>query len=325
MTIMMNRAAMGSVFVSILLALSCGGGKSSPTTPSQPPAATTVSLSGRVTETVGSAPFPIEGATVSFADGSNAGKSTTTNGNGDYQFSGLQKGGFTINVSADGYQAQGFAITLSADTTRSFTLSPSGPKTRFGAGTYRVGSDIAAGRYFADTSDGCYWERLKGFGGTLSDTIANDFVGYNALQYIVDVLPSDVGFAPDSDCGIWFKDSPRQPSQSQIPPGVWLVGSQIAPGTYQINAGAGCYWERLRNFEHVLGSIIANDFSSSARSEIVTISSSDVGFQNDGDCGTWNRAFAVDDGGRRDSQPPQSDSHIVQSWNFYQSKNRGRR
>lgn len=325
----MSRAARGgSVFASILFAFACGGGKSSPTTPTQPTTPstpTTVSLSGRVTETVGSTAFPIEGATLTFADGSNAGKTATTNGNGDYQFSGLQKGGFTINVSASGYQTQGFGIDLTGDMTRGFTLSPSGPKTRFGAGTYRVGSDIAAGRYFADTSDGCYWERVRGFGGTLSDIIANDFVGYNALQYIVDVLQSDAGFAPDSDCGTWFKDSPRQPSQSTIPPGVWLVGSQIAPGTYQINAGAGCYWERLRNFQHVLGSIIANDFSSSARSQIVTISSSDVGFQNDGDCGTWNRTFAIEDGQWRDSQRPQSHIDIEQNWNDYQHKNTGRR
>src|SRR3982751_5572840 len=100
-TMITKRAAkQQNVFALILLVSSCGGGNSSPTTPSQAPSTpTTVSLSGRVTETVGSTSFPIEGATLSFADGSNAGKTTTTNGNGDYQFSALQKGGFTVNVS----------------------------------------------------------------------------------------------------------------------------------------------------------------------------------------------------------------------------------
>lgn len=106
---------------------------------------------------------------------------------------------------------------------------------------------------------------------------------------------------------------------------MWLVGSQIAPGTYEINAGDACYWERLRNFQHVLGSIIANDFISSAGRQIVTVRSSDVGFQNDGDCGTWNRTFAIEDGGWRDSQPTQSDADIAQEWNAYQQKNGGRR
>jgi hypothetical protein len=310
----------------ILLTSACGGGSgsSTPTSPT-PPTPTTAGLSGRVTESVGTTPFPIEGATLTVADGANAGRTANTNANGDYQFSGLQRGGFTVNVTASGYQTQGFGVDLTGDMTRNFTLSPTGPRTRFGAGTYRIGSDIAAGRYFSDTSDGCYWERLRGFGGTLSDIIANDFVGYNALQYIVDVRSSDLAFAPDSDCGTWFKDSPRQPAQSTIPPGVWLVGAQIAPGTYQISAGAGCYWERLRNFEHVLSSIIANDFSSSAGSQFVTISQRDVGFQNDGDCGTWSRALSVESGQKSDLEGEHSPLDIERHWNAYQRKIAGRR
>jgi hypothetical protein len=309
----------------LFASFACGGGaggNSTPTAPN-PPATTTATLSGRITESVAGSVFAIEGATLAIADGGNAGRTATTNANGDYSFLGLQRGGFTLNVSANGYSSQGFGVDLTGDLIRNFTLTPSGPRTRFGFGQHRVGSDIAAGRYFSDPSDGCYWERLRGFGGTLSDIIANDFLGYNPSQYIVDVLSSDLAFSPDSDCGIWIKDSPRQPAQASIPPGVWLVGSQIAPGTYQVSAGAGCYWERLRNFEHNLGSIIANDFISSGGNQFVTISSGDVGFQNDGDCGTWTRSLAVTaEGGKAERQSAQD---IAQHWSSYRQKISGRR
>lgn len=80
---------------------------------------------------------------------------------------------------------------------------PSGPKTQFGPGTYHVNSDIAPGRYFSTPRSGCYWERKSGFGGTLAEIIANDFVAYDAAQYIVDIQDSDAGFQGDSECGMW--------------------------------------------------------------------------------------------------------------------------
>lgn len=161
-----------------------------------------------------------------------------------------------------------------------------GPRTRFGAGSHRVGADIAAGRYFSDPVSGCYWERVSGFGGTLGEIIANDFVGYNPSQYIVDVLPSDAGFVPDAQCGTWDV-SPLRGSSTSIAPGVWLVGAQVPPGTYRASAVSGCYWERVRDFQGRLQSIISNDFVATTGTVRVTISAGDVGFSTDGDCGTW--------------------------------------
>lgn len=170
----------------------------------------------------------------------------------------------------------------------SFGLAPAGPRTSFGAGKYRVNSDIAPGRYFADPVSGCYWERESGFGGTTNEIIANDFVSYNAAQIVVDIKSTDIGFQTDADCGTW-NQTPRGGAQASITPGMWLVGSQVAAGTYRANVSSGCYWERLRNFEGVIASIIANDFISSAGQQLVTIAPGDVGFNTDGDCGTWSR------------------------------------
>ena len=161
-----------------------------------------------------------------------------------------------------------------------------GPRTRFGSGSHRVGADIAAGRYFSDPVSGCYWERVSGFGGTLGEIIANDFVGYNPSQYIVDVLASDAGFVPDAQCGTWDV-SPLRGSSTTVVPGIWLVGAQVPPGTYRASAAYGCYWERVRDFQGRLQSIISNDFVAAAGTVRVTISAGDVGFSTDGDCGTW--------------------------------------
>jgi S-layer homology domain len=45
----------------------------------------------------------------------------------------------------------------------------------FGAGSYRVGSDIAPGLWRASAGTSCYWQRVSGWSGELGDIIANDF------------------------------------------------------------------------------------------------------------------------------------------------------
>ena len=76
------------------------------------------------------------------------------------------------------------------------------PRVAFSDGTYRVGPDIAAGTYQGvTTATGCYWERLRGFGGTLDDVIANYF---GNAPTIVTIAPTDVGFR-SSGCGGWTK------------------------------------------------------------------------------------------------------------------------
>ena len=272
---------------SVMIAAACDRGSTmeSPTAPN-PPAPVTANLSGRVTETVPGAILPIGGALLTIADGANSGKTATTNGNGEYSFSALRRDAFSVTVSASGYLTSAFPIDLRSDATRDFPLSPSTPRTPFGAGAFRVGTEIQAGRYFSDPpQSGCYWERQRDSGGI----IANRLVTYDGMQYIVDILPSDVAFKTDAKCGTWF-DSPRHGAQSSIAPGIWLVGIQIQPGTYQTSSNANCYWERLRHFQYQgLSSVIANGFSAAAKSQSVTLAASDAGFSNDPNCGTWTR------------------------------------
>ena len=170
--------------------------------------------------------------------------------------------------------------------------TPTPEAAAFGPGQYLVNSRIAPGRYFADPQrTGCYWERLRGLGGTLGEIISNDVFTEDPMQVIVDILPSDLAFNADADCGNWYT-TPRHGAQTTIRPGIWLVGAQLSAGTYQANVGNGCYWERLRHFDGSLGGIIANDFISTAGPRLVAISASDVGFNSDADCGTWAVASA---------------------------------
>ncbi len=159
----------------------------------------------------------------------------------------------------------------------------------FSAGTHLVNATIPPGRYFAiNAQSGCYWERLRGLGGSSAEIIANDFLGF-AGRVIVDIRASDVAFKFDSDCGQFKSAQPPGSPAAAIAPGSHVVGSNVQSGTYTTSAASGCYWERLSSFDGQSSSIIANDFVSSAGVQYVTISPTDVGFSTDDDCGTWTK------------------------------------
>jgi hypothetical protein len=187
----------------------------------------------------------------------------------------------------------------------------------FGAGMYLVGKDIPAGRYYTVPAvrGGCYWERLSGLGGSLGEIVANDFIGAGFGQAIVDIAASDLAFSTDVDCGTWYT-TPRLGSQSSIPSGLWLVGAQIAPGTYQTNAKYGCYLERLRNFGGNFSAIIANNFVSTAGNQLVSIAASDVGFSTNGDCGVWTRVSSQS----FTSHSAEIPAEVKQNWLMKRSK-----
>ena len=74
----------------------------------------------------------------------------------------------------------------------------------FGPGVHVVGTDIAPGRYTAMVpadSTGCYWERLDGFSGELSEVIQSDSASAGE-PVVVEIAPDDTGFASNG-CGTW--------------------------------------------------------------------------------------------------------------------------
>ena len=70
-------------------------------------------------------------------------------------------------------------------------------------GTWLVGDEITPGTYSAEGGDLCYWARLNGFSGELSDIVANN-VG--AGKQVVEITSTDAGFS-SGGCGTWTRTS----------------------------------------------------------------------------------------------------------------------
>lgn len=130
-------------------------------------------------------------------------------------------------------------------------------------GTHIVGDTIQPGIYRGLAGEGlfdsCYWARLSDLKGELESTIAND----NAIgQYYVEVKATD--FALETACQlIPLAQAPVLSVGDTLPPGTYLVGRDIRPGTYKGEAGVdimeSCYWERSSDVAGTLESTLAND------------------------------------------------------------------
>ncbi|CAL9506695.1 hypothetical protein SUDANB6_03561 [Streptomyces sp. enrichment culture] len=159
-----------------------------------------------------------------------------------------------------------------------------------GDGDFQVGTDIEPGTYrtTGNTDGMCYWERAKDASGELDSLLANANVGGTGY---VTVKPTDKLFK-SSGCNDWEAVDPRAKGSPAVrmagEGGMFRVGTDIAPGTYEStgNTGGSCYWERAKDAEHSIDSIIANDNVSGTA--VVTISSADQYFKTTG-CRDWKR------------------------------------
>lgn len=159
----------------------------------------------------------------------------------------------------------------------------SGPATTFGDGSWVVGKDIAPGTYTTMGKDGCYWERERDTSGLSASILANDT---GSGPSVVTILPTDGGFK-SLNCGEWSPLPSSGPQSTSFGDGIWAVGITIAPGTYHAAGGAGCYWERERDFTAKgTTSIIAIDTPSGPAT--VTVAATDKAFKSQG-CGTWSK------------------------------------
>ena len=70
-------------------------------------------------------------------------------------------------------------------------------------GVWIVGSQVVAGTYSngGGGREMCYWARLRGFSGQLTDLIVN---GISDAPQIVTIRPGDIGFE-SSGCGTWTR------------------------------------------------------------------------------------------------------------------------
>lgn len=155
----------------------------------------------------------------------------------------------------------------------------------FGNGVHQIGPNLPAGTYRTrSNSSGCYWARLSGFSGELNDIIANNV---SDSRVVVTIGAGDAGFESDN-CATWTNDLSAVTSSPTAPfgDGEYIVGTDIAPGTWTAPGGPDCYWQRESGFSGGFDSIIANDVG--VTTPVVTIDPTDAGFTTE-DCGTWTR------------------------------------
>jgi hypothetical protein len=158
----------------------------------------------------------------------------------------------------------------------------------FGGGDLIVGADVQPGTYRTRTAQSfCYWERVSGFGGSLDEIIAN---GTGSGYFTVTIGAADAGFS-SSGCGTWSADlsAVANPAGPITEDGVYIVGTDVAPGTWRSlgGGGFGCYAARLSGFGGTLNEVISNDIATEG-GLIITIAPSDIGFESTG-CGTWEK------------------------------------
>ncbi|MFG2293692.1 hypothetical protein [Streptomyces sp. NPDC048603] len=162
-----------------------------------------------------------------------------------------------------------------------------------GNGTFEVGKDLKPGTYRTSgnsSTSGCYWELAKDSSGETDSIIANDNVtgsSYLTVKASAKILKSN-------DCKDWEAVDPKATgspkSEAKGDGGMFKVGLDLAPGTYKSAGPAegsdNCYWERTKDAEHGIDSIIANE--NPEGSAVVTISAKDAYFKTSG-CADWKK------------------------------------
>ena len=157
-------------------------------------------------------------------------------------------------------------------------------------GDFRVGTDIKPGTYrTSGNTDGmCYWERAKDASGDTDSLLANDNVsgaGYVTVKATDKIFKS-------SGCKDWEAVDAKAPGSPATKMagdgGMFKVGTDIVPGTYRSTGNKDdlCYWERAKDAEHGLDSILAND--NVTGTAVVTISTKDAYFKTT-DCKNWTK------------------------------------
>ena len=151
----------------------------------------------------------------------------------------------------EGYEVSPIIFSSVADTT---------PPPMVDSGTYEVGPGINPGVYRGESTEGsfCNWSRLADLSGAPESIVA---MGQREGQFYVEVQESDVGFV--TECMLVHVESllPREPLLTAVPPGMYIVGLDIAPGKYEgiPDDDLFCFWQRMNDFRDEEASTIEWD------------------------------------------------------------------
>lgn len=151
-----------------------------------------------------------------------------------------------------------------------------------------VGRSIAPGIYTSTESSGelgCYWV-------TYRDTRMQD-IGVSEMHvgpHVVQIQSTDAVFSSSPECGGWVAVDTTARLRPTIGDGDWLVGVDIAPGTYTSNhdapADSYCSGKTSSDMTHEDDSLTGRGYDMSA----FTVQEGDVLLSLAGHCGTYTKA-----------------------------------
>ncbi len=113
-------------------------------------------------------------------------------------------------------------------------------------GKHEVCEEVSPGIYRGEGSEEspCLWARHDSFEAGFDSVIATRT---HEGQFYVEILDSDAAFS--TDCNLLPIDNAiyPDPKPTSLPPGMYLVDRDIAPGQYEgvPSAGLYCFWQRL--------------------------------------------------------------------------------
>ncbi len=230
--------------------------------PATPPPEPTFTLAGVVSdESTGRA---IRGASVSVVDGANAGRESSTDGNGYYSIPDLSRGGFTVRAIADRYESRDTGITFEADTRLDLKLrpinNPPPPACVYSISPTAQSVQESGGSFTATitrTSGSCTWQ-ARSDSSWISFPAATSGSGSGTLRYVVERW-APVGPAPRTGIIVveWSSGSVRLTitQAGEVPP---PCAYQVAPPTLTVplspsagqtfsfavsGIGPGCPWQ----------------------------------------------------------------------------------
>jgi hypothetical protein len=177
-----------------------------------------------------------------------------------------------------------YAVTQAEAPARSRkTPRPAARARTFSDGTWLVGSEVRPGTYRATPEGTCSWARLGEPLAGLEQVLGS---GIGSGPRLVTVGKRDVSIR-STGCGRWTNDLSRiTEDRTAFGDGMYLVGDDIAAGTYRSSGTGTCSWSRLSGFGGSVDEVIASAVG--AGPQDVTLRGSDKGFASSG-CGDWTR------------------------------------
>lgn len=165
------------------------------------------------------------------------------------------------------------------------SASANKPQLRIHPGSYKVSAfgPVVPGTYREEQATaGCTWERRGSASGAEGAVLATR---RSDDRQVVTIKPGDQLFRT-SGCAPFVND--LFPITARLDGdfgnGTWIVGIDIAPGTWTATGGSDCIWERVADFSGDAGALMASD--SGVDHPVVDIKPGDAGFVSS-DCGTW--------------------------------------